>query len=224
MGNAVYAQPEEGRRNVAQYEFIPWVLSQCATLDEAKGLLEEMNLTGTPYSDRLPAAQLHWIIADRSGAITVESVADGLKIYENPVGVLTNNPPFEQQMFGLNAYMHLSPKQPENQFAKQIDLKPYSRGMGAIGLPGDLSSSSRFVRVAFVKLHAVSGTGEPESVGQFFHILGAVDQQRGCCEVAEENMRSPLYFLLECTERDLLLYHLYEPSDYGGGYAQGELG
>lgn len=209
VGNAVYAQPEEGRRNVAQYEFIPWVLSQCATLAEAKGLLEEMNLTGTSYSDRLPAAQLHWIIADQSGAITVESVADGLKIYENPVGVLTNNPPFEQQMFGLNAYMHLSPKQPENQFAEQIDLKPYSRGMGAIGLPGDLSSSSRFVRVAFVKLHAVSGTGEPESVGQFFHILGAVDQQRGCCEVAEEKYEITIYTSCWNAQKGIYYYTTY---------------
>ena len=52
--------------------------------------------------------------------------------------------------------------------------------MGAIGLPGDLSSQSRFVRVAFVKMNAVSGDSESESVSQFFHILGSVDQQRGC--------------------------------------------
>ena len=94
VGNAVYREPKEGCRNVAQFEFIPWILSQCATLAEAKSLLEEMNLTGTPYSEQLPSAQLHWIIADATGAITVESVADGLKVYENPVGVLANNPPF----------------------------------------------------------------------------------------------------------------------------------
>lgn len=127
VGNAVYQEPKEGCRNVAQFEFIPWILSQCATLAEAKSLLEEMNLTGTPYSEQLPSAQLHWIIADATGAITVESVADGLKVYENPVGVLTNNPPFETQMFLLNNYMNLSAKQPENHFAKQISLQTYSR-------------------------------------------------------------------------------------------------
>ena len=112
-----------------------------------------MNLVGTPYSDTLPTAQLHWIIADKSGAITVESVADGLKVYENPVGVLTNNPPFNYQMFNLNNYMHLAVENRENTFAEELNLNQYSRGMGGMGLPGDLSSQSRFVRVAFVKMN-----------------------------------------------------------------------
>lgn len=138
LGNAVYAEPEEGKQNVAQYEFIPWLLSQCATLDEARSRLSKMNLTGTPFSGQLPSAQLHWIIADATGAIVVESMADGLHIYENPTGVLTNNPPFLQQLFALNNYMHLSAKQPENAFSEAIPLMTYSRGMGALGLPGDL--------------------------------------------------------------------------------------
>ena len=110
---------------------------------------------------------------------------DGLKIYENPAGVMTNNPPFDQQMFLLNNYRGLSPKQPENLFSEKLPLQCYSRGMGALGLPGDLSSASRFARVAFTKMNSVSGDSEEESVGQFFHILGSVEQQRGCCEVAE---------------------------------------
>lgn len=209
VGNAVYQEPKEGCRNVAQFEFIPWILSQCATLAEAKSLLEEMNLTGTPYSEQLPSAQLHWIIADATGAITVESVADGLKVYENPVGVLTNNPPFETQMFLLNNYMNLSAKQPENRFAKQISLQTYSRGMGALGLPGDLSSASRFARVAFTKLHSVSDDSEENSVGQFFHILGSVDQQRGCCEVAEGKYEITIYTSCWNAQRGIYYYTTY---------------
>ncbi len=117
------------------------------------------------------------------GNASYYDVEDGMHVYENKVGVLTNNPPFNIQMFLLNQYMGLSPKQPENLFAKDIELNAYSRGMGAIGLPGDLSSSSRFAKVAFTKLHSVSGNSEAESVSQFFHILGSVDQQRGCCDV-----------------------------------------
>ena len=183
VGNASYYDVEEGKENIAQFEFIPWILGTCATLDEAKKALSEMNLTNTPYSEQFPVAQLHWIIADKTGAITVEAMEDGMHVYENKVGVLTNNPPFNVQMFLLNQYMGLSPKQPENLFAKDIELNVYSRGMGAIGLPGDLSSSSRFAKVAFTKLHSVSGNSEAESVSQFFHILGSVDQQRGCCDV-----------------------------------------
>ena len=183
VGNASYYDVEEGKENIAQFEVIPWILGTCATLDEAKKALSEMNLTNTPYSEQFPVAQLHWIIADKTGAITVEAMEDGMHVYENKVGVLTNNPPFNIQMFLLNQYMGLSPKQPENLFAKDIELNAYSRGMGAIGLPGDLSSSSRFAKVAFTKLHSVSGNSEAESVSQFFHILGSVDQQRGCCDV-----------------------------------------
>lgn len=151
---------------------------------------EKINLVKTPFSEMLPCAQLHWIIADKEEAITVESMADGLHVWDNPAGVLTNNPPFDQQMFMLNNYMQLSPRQPENHFSESLGLKTYSRGMGALGLPGDLSSASRFARVAFVKDHSFSGDSEEESVSQFFHILGSVDQQRGCCEVEPGNMRS----------------------------------
>ena len=121
------------------------------------------------------------------------STPTGLHIYDNPVGVLTNNPPFDQQMFMLNNYMNLSPKQPENKFSKDLDFNAYSRGMGALGLPGDLSSASRFAKVAFTKMNSVSGDGEEESVSQFFHILGSVDQQRGCCEVEEGKYEITIY-------------------------------
>lgn len=118
VGNAVYQEIQEGRENVAQFEFIPWILSQCASVEEAKKMLAEMNLVGTVFAPQFPAAQLHWILADKYACITIECVREGLKVYDNPAGVLTNNPPFEQQMFLLNQYMHLSPKQPENHFSE----------------------------------------------------------------------------------------------------------
>ena len=164
VGNAYYHKEESGKKNVASFEFIPWVLAQCATLDEVRELIADLNIVDTPFSENLPSGMLHWIISDKSGSITVESMKDGLHIHENPVGVLTNNPPFEQQMFMLNNYMGLSPKQPENHFADKLDLNMYSRGMGALGLPGDLSSASRFARVAFTKMNAVSDDSEEESV------------------------------------------------------------
>ena len=209
VGNAVYQKVEEGRENVAQYELIPWVLGQCANLQEVRKLLAKMNLVGTPFGD-FPAAQLHWIIADEKECIVVECMVDGLHVYDNPVGVLTNNPPFPQQMFLLNQYMHLSPKQPVNTFCEQLPLEQYSRGMGALGLPGDLSSTSRFARVAFTRLHAMSGESEAESVSQFFHILGSVDQQRGCCEVADGKYEITLYTSCCNATKGIYYYTTYE--------------
>jgi len=160
VGNADYKSLVPGKDNVASFEFIPWILGQCANLEEARQLLARMNLVSTPFAPSLPASQLHWLIADSTGAITVECVKEGLKVYDNPAGVMTNNPPFPAQMMNLNNFMHLSRKQPENHFSGNLPLQCYSRGMGALGLPGDLSSQSRFVRVAFVRANSVSGTGE----------------------------------------------------------------
>lgn len=181
--NAYYAKEAPGKNNVAQFEFIQWILCQCASVKEAKALLKDINITDTAFCDTMPTAQLHWIIADRNEAITVEAVREGVTVYDNPVGVLTNNPPFKEQLFNLNNYMQLSPKPPVNFFSDKLSLSAYSRGMGALGLPGDLSSQSRFVRAAFVSQNSRSGSSEEESVSQFFHILGSVDQQRGCCEL-----------------------------------------
>ena len=209
VGNAVYAKPVSGKKNIAQFEFIPYILGKCANINEAKSLLASINLTDTPFSEKLPTAQLHWIIADENGCITVESMADGLHIYDNPVGVLTNNPPFETQMFMLNNYMSLSPKQPQNTFANGLALNSYSRGMGALGLPGDLSSASRFARVAFTKMNSISADSENESVSQFFHILGSVDQQRGCCEVSEGKYEITIYTSCCNTTKGIYYYTTY---------------
>ena len=210
VGNAHYFEPVEGRDNIAQFELIPWILSQCADVSEARALIERINLTNTPFSDRLPVAQLHWIIADKDGAITVESVRDGIKIYDNPVGVLTNNPPFDLQMFQLNNYMGLTNGSPANTFAPGLELQRYSRGMGAIGLPGDLSSQSRFVRVAFTKMNSLSGEGERESVSQFFHILGSVDQQRGCCLLEDGKYEITIYTSCCNCSKGIYYYTTYD--------------
>lgn len=210
VGNAVYQDVEQGKDNVAQFEFIPWILGQCATVKEARAMIAKINLTNTVFSDQLPVAQLHWIIADRDEAITVESVKDGIKVYNNPVGVLTNNPPFDEQMFLLNHYMHLSPKSPKNHFSDKLSLQTYSRGMGALGLPGDLSSASRFARVAFTRMNSRSGDSESESVSQFFHILGSVDQQRGCCEVKEGEYEITIYTSCCNADKGIYYYTTYE--------------
>ena len=210
VGNAEYAEPIKGTTNVAQYEFIPFVLSRCQNVTEAKELLQKINLTKEPFSEKLPTAQLHWMIADKDDAIVVEYTHSGLGIYDDPAGVLTNNPPFPQQLFGLNNFMSLSPNEPENRFSEHLSLKRYSRGMGAIGLPGDLSSSSRFVRAAFTRANSVSGQGEKESVGQFFHILGTVEQVNGCCRLENGKCEMTIYTSCINAQKGIYYFTTYE--------------
>lgn len=193
VGNACYHDVLPGKENVAQFEFIPWILGRCASVREARELLAKANVTGEAFSANFPVSQMHWLIADREEAIVVEPIKEGLMVYDNPTGVLTNNPPFPEQMFNLNNYMNLSPRPPQNCFSSRLNLCTYSRGMGAMGLPGDLSSQSRFVRVAFTRLNSCSGDSEDESISQFFHILGSVEQQKGCCQLEDGEYEFTIY-------------------------------
>lgn len=210
VGNSYYNKKVEGKDNITQFEFIPWILSKCTTVKEVRNLIQKMNLLNTPFSENLPLAELHWIISDSTEAITVEPLKEGIKIYENPVGVLANNPTFDMQMLELNNYMSLSTKEPQNTFAKDLNLKAYSRGMGAIGLPGDLSSQSRFVRASFVKMNSISSQEEKESVSQFFHILNSVDQQRGCCDLGDGKYEITIYTSCCNTNKGIYYYTTYD--------------
>ena len=145
------------------------------------------NLVNIHFSNELPLSQLHWLISDRESSITVESVREGFKVYDNPVHVLTNNPTFDFHLMNLNHYMALSAGEPTEAFAKDAGLTVFSRGMGALGLPGDLTSTSRFVKAAFTRMNSLCGDSETESVSQFFHILRSVYQQRGCVRLKEKD-------------------------------------
>ncbi len=214
--NADYKEIDEEKNNVAPFEFIPYILSQCSNVEEARKLLKNINIAKINFSDELPASPLHWIISDKEKSITVESVKDGLKIYDNPVGVLTNNPTFDIHMFNLNNYMSLSTEQAVNNFSKNLNLDTYSRGMGAIGLPGDLSSASRFVKATFTRMNSKSGDSESESISQFFHILGSVYQQRGLVHMGEGKYEITIYSSCCNMDKGIYYYVTYENSQITG--------
>lgn len=211
-GNADYKPEVAGKDNITPYEFIPWILGQCATVKEAKHLLAKINLLDEDFHKQLPLSPLHWLIADREASITVEPVKEGLKIYPNPVGVLTNNPTFDMQLFHLNNYMHLSPDAPKNHFSKELNLEKYSNGLGALGMPGDWSSQSRFVKASFVKMNSKCGSSEEESVSQFFHILGSVEHQRGCVNMGNDLYEITIYSSCCNADKGIYYYRTYDNS------------
>lgn len=213
--NADYKPEQAGKDNVAPFEFIPWILGQCANVGEAREKLSRLNMLNEDFSAALPLSPLHWIISDREESIAAESVKEGLKVYDDPVGVLTNNPTFDYHITNLANYMSLSAEDPKNSFAKGLELSPYSRGMGSLGLPGDLSSASRFIKAAFTLANSVSGETEEESISQFFHILASVEQQRGCCKV-EGGWEHTIYSSCCNTDKGIYYYTTYENSRITG--------
>lgn len=206
--NAVYKPPAAGRDNICAFELIPWLLGRYATVAEARQALERVNIVNVPFGEGQPLTPLHWLVADRRGAIVVESVAQGLRVYDNPVRVLTNNPPFGYHLTNLCNYMSLHEGTPDNRLGG--DLTPYSLGMGALGLPGDFSSASRFVRAVFVRQKSHSGDSERESVNQFFHILTSVAMPKGCVLAANGDYEYTRYTSCCNTDRGIYYYTTYD--------------
>ena len=208
VNSATYSEMADGC--TAPFELIPLVLAKCADIGEARVLLSKITLGNIPFSEQLPAAKLHWILADKNETIVAEPKNGRLKIHSDLANVLANEPPFDYQMQNLNNYMALSPHPPENSFSAALPLKSYSRGMGALGLPGDLSSQSRFVRAAFVAANSVSGNGEYDGITQLFHILGSVEQQNGCCITENGGLEKTIYTACFDAQNGIYYYTTYE--------------
>ena len=180
VGNSHYLPFQEGKINLATFELIPYILSKCACVSEAKDLFKSINITNDSFDKSLGYAEMHWIIGDFDGSIVVEATKNGVQIYENYVGVMTNNPAFDFHLTNLANYMSISPKSPINHICPNVDLPIYSRGMGSLGLPGDFSSTSRFIRAAFLKNHTRQELGLDSQINRFFHILNGVSVPKGC--------------------------------------------
>ncbi|MDO5738461.1 MAG: choloylglycine hydrolase [Eubacteriales bacterium] len=178
-GNAVYQECQEGSLNLTPFEIIPYFLAHFKSVAESRESLEKLNLIAEKYNDKMPLTPLHFILADEHDCVVIEPVAEGIKIYENPYGVLTNNPPFPFQIANLELYANLSAQNTPNSFAANLQPKPFGQGIGAFGLPGDSSPPSRFVKTCFHKLNSVCEPDELSAVSQFFHILDAVSFVRG---------------------------------------------
>ncbi len=175
--SAVYNKYRQGMYNIASFELIPWVLCKCRSTDEAARLLANTNITDDSFSDELPATPLHWMISDRKRSIVAEPLECGLRIYDDRFGVLTNEPPFSYHAHRVADFLHISPNNPSNDLYRSADIEAYSNGLGAVGLPGDFSSSSRFVRAVFLNRYtesrAPSGSRQGE-ICRFFHIMDSL--------------------------------------------------
>lgn len=193
VGYAKYAQPDASAVNIPAYALISYVLGTCASVAEAMRALKTIRITNENFSPTLVSPQLHWLMADSQSSVVVEICEDGLHLHKNPVGVLTNNPPFPQQLLNLSNYMHLTEKEPVCRFPGLTNPFIYSNGMGGIGLPGDFSSQARFVRAAFLCGCAGKKATEIGDVTQFFHILDSVAQVDGSCHLPNGKWEKTIY-------------------------------
>lgn len=207
---AYYNNEEKGRINITPFELTPWILGNFETIEELKDSLNNVNLINISFSEKIALTPLHFMIADKKDCIVLEQTKEGLKIYDNPVGVLTNSPPFIYHLTNLNNYLNLTPNFAENRFTNKIELDAYGNGMGSIGLPGDTSPASRFIRAAFNKLNSVCDLDEEASISQFFHILDSVSMVRGSTITKNKKYDITNYSCCINVSKGIYYYKTYE--------------
>lgn len=208
-GNAQYHTADANIINVAPFELPLWLLGQCENVGQAKRLLAECNIVNINYSESIPLSPLHWLLDDKDESIVIESTKEGLKLYENPFGVLTNNPTFDWHLTNMNNYLHLH-NEGTVAASNKGSAHNYSLGLGALGLPGDFSSASRFVKAAFVKSNSAASTEEAANVNQFFHILQSVAMPKGCVKLPNGEYEFTLYSCCSNTDKGIFYYNTYD--------------
>ena len=209
-GHAYYPPEGGAGEALAPYELIPWLLGTCKTAAEAAEQMRRIPLLGVPFGPNMPLAPLHWHIADRHGAFVAEPMEDGVKVYPDPVGVLTNNPPFPFHRTNLTQYRGLSAAQLDNTLDPALELPTFGQGMGAMGLPGDWSPASRYIRTAFCRRNSVCENSEESSVSQFFHLLDTVAMPRGAVRTPEGNCDITRYSCCINTATGTYYYKTYD--------------
>lgn len=207
--NAMYFPSKCDKENLAPFELIPFILGSFESVDQVKNALKTINIANIHFNKKFENTPLHWLVCDREKSIVIEQTKSGLDVFDNEIGVLTNSPNFTAQLQNLSNYSALSNTYKKPFFSREIDLSPYSNGLGAVGLPGDFSSMSRFVKATFVKLNSTCKDDENASISQFFHVLQSVEMPRGSVKIGRK-FEKTVYTSCYNSREQILYYKTYE--------------
>ncbi len=179
-GYADYDLPPLGKEPIAAIDFLHYILGRCASVDDLPVLLKDIRIVGVEDPVTKSAAPLHWIAVDRRGkCVTIEQTKNGLKIINNPIGVLSNSPDFDWHLTNLRNYMEVKTTQQQEVTWGNVSLTPFGQGGGTGHLPGGFTSPDRFVRTAFIKTHVPTPKSRFEAIMTCFHIVNSVFIPKG---------------------------------------------
>lgn len=181
-GSAVLSDltPENKDHAVSSEELGNWILGQFSTVAEVKEAMPSITVVGTDIQQIGGPAPVHYAVTDASGAsIVIEFTADGMKIHDNTVNAVTNNPPYDWHLTNLQNYISLGMDAKEEITVGKQVLKPFGQGTGMAGLPGDFTSPSRFVRATAFANSALPSDSADDAIFTAFHILNNFDIPKG---------------------------------------------
>lgn len=204
--SARYGISEPGKRPIPSYAVIPYILSRCKTISEAVELLATITVTNDAISADFPPSPLHWIISDGKSSVIAEPLSGGLSVRETACGILANEPPLSYHLARLAELSAIHPGYPENRFYPDVEKWHYSGGFGAVGLPGDFSSSARYLRAAYASFYSRADDVEDGEIIRFFRVAECVSVPHGC--VLNEDGAPTRTVYTSCMELDKLVYYI----------------
>ena len=190
-----------------------WVTSNFDNVDDVEAALANITLVNKGFGD-FPIALLHWIIADASGCIVVESTAKGLQVMRNPADVLANQPGLAWHLENLRSYMNVTPGAPGSVNWGNATLTPYGAGAGMRGLPGDVYSPSRFVRAAYLNAHHAAKDTERGNVARVFRTLGGVAMVEGSAQMNDGANEFTVFTSAYSAREGRYYFNTYEDAAY----------
>lgn len=201
-GYAKYTPLEKKQlsKALSPIDFPNWILTQFATLEEVKEALEGVVIAPTVipgWGDQTPP--FHYVVYDRQGnSLVIEPLEEKLVVYDNPLGVLTNSPTFDWHMTNLRNYINLRTVNASPLKVGKLVLAPFGQGSGMVGLPGDFTPPSRFVRAAIFSHTALASPNAAEAVFQLFHLLNQFDIPKGLVREVDGAKMAADYTMVTC--------------------------
>ena len=200
--NDLYSNDENSvMLKIAPYEILPAVLRTCKSVAEVKELLTNTIFINKSFNDNFKATNMHYMFADSCSSITVESKNGVVNVYDNTVNVLTNTPTFIEQIENLKQYQNLT--------NEETNKTLNSKGAGALGLPGDFTSKSRFVRAEFLLRTTVSLGND---LTEFYNVLSSVAEPKGSVKVNDNKYFYTQYSSCMDLKEKIYYYKTYENS------------
>ena len=199
--------PADQDISLADFQVVSWILSRFSTIDQVKAAINDVRIINIDPS----ASTVHWRITEPSGRQVVMEIIDGVpNFYENEIGVLTNSPGFQWHTTNLNNYVNLHPGGAGPTKFGPIDLRAFGSGSGFLGLPGDFTPPSRFVRAAFLKTYSLEQPTAMDTVNQAFHLLNNFDVPLGvqfAVGRAPNNMPSATQWTVATDLKNMTIYY-----------------
>ncbi len=193
---AVYDKTPLEKTSVHPGRLLAWLLGQFSSVEEVAKAMPHISLSNEPVQGKpLPA---HYILSDKSGeAIIIEPDWDGIKVHRKTMGVLTNSPNYQWHQTNLRNYVGVTNWNKPPQTVAGLEIREFGERLGGgFGLPGDYSSPSRFVRIAFMKEFATQGVDEIDGVSRMFRAFAPVDIPEG---LVKADPAHPVYEQTLCT-------------------------